>query len=240
MPTIRILALALCACLSTEAAAQAASTGASPISGKAALGYLATSGNTDSTSANASFSIVYSHSAWRQAFEVSGVGASTDDQTTAEAYLFKYEARRAFGEHHFLFGNLDWKRDRFSGYAEQFSQTIGYGRRFIDRERHILDAGLGFGIRQSELRTGVEDDDQIVRGSTTYSWVMTDTTNFEQALVVESGSTNTMVESRSALRARIIGNVALVLSYRVARNSAVPLGSAHADRFSSVSLEYAF
>ena len=123
---------------------------------------------------------------------------------------------------------------------EQFSQTIGYGRRFIDRERHILDAGLGVGIRQSELRTGVEDDDQIVRGSTTYSWVMTDTTNFQQALVVESGSTNTMDESRSALRARIIGNVALVLSYRVARNSAVPLGSAHADRFSSVSLEYAF
>lgn len=240
MSTIRIIVLALCAFLSTAAAAQVAAGGSGPIAGKAALGYLATSGNTDSTSANASFSIAYSHSAWRQAFELSGVGASTDDRTTAEAYLFKYEARRVFGDHHFLFGTLDWKRDRFSGYAEQVSQTIGYGRRFIDRPRHVLDAGLGFGIRQSELRTGVEEDDRIVRGSTTYAWTMTDTTDFEQALVVESGSTNTMMESRSALRARIIGNVALVLSYRVKRNSAVPPGSAQADRFSSVSLEYAF
>ena len=69
---------------------------------------------------------------------------------------------------------------------------------------------------------------------------MTETTDFEQSLVVESGSTNTMTESRSSLRARIIGNVALVLSYRVKHNGSVPQGSANADRFTSVALEYAF
>ncbi len=240
MSIMRAAVLGLCICLSHAALAQSAGAPADRLSGKAALGYLATSGNTDSESTNASFSIVYAPSAWTHSFDVSAVGASTDGETTAESYLFGYEGRRAFGEHHFLFGALDWKRDRFSGYAEQVSQTVGYGRRFLNGERHLLDAGLGFGARQSELRDGTEEDDRIVRGSVNYRWVMTETTDFEQSLVVESGSTNTMTESRSSLRARIIGNVALVLSYRVKHNSSVPQGSANADRFTSVALEYAF
>src|SRR5690606_2085273 len=142
----RALALTILAVASLDAAAQSASSEA-PFSGKAALGYIATSGNTDSTSANAALALRFVRESWRHAFDLSGVGASTDDATTAEAYLFKYEARRAFGEHGYLFTALDYKRDRFSGYAEQVSQTLGYGRRLIDRDRHALDAGVGFGAR---------------------------------------------------------------------------------------------
>jgi putative salt-induced outer membrane protein len=235
----RVLALTLCVWLPLPAGAQD-SGGNDRISGKAALGYLATSGNTESTSANAAFSIVLGLPVWRHAFVVNAIGASTNDQTTAEAYTFKYEARRAFGEHQYVFTAVDWKLDRFSGYAEQLSETVGYGRRLVNRERHRLDGGLGFGARQSELRDGQQEDDAIVRGSIDYVWSLTDTTEFEQALVAESGSTNTMVESRTALRARIIGNIALVLSYRVKYNTSIPQGAANADRFSAVSLEYVF
>src|SRR5690606_27621888 len=52
MSMIRAALLGLCACLSHAAVAQSAATPSDPISGKAALGYLATSGNTDSKSAN--------------------------------------------------------------------------------------------------------------------------------------------------------------------------------------------
>jgi putative salt-induced outer membrane protein len=240
MSRTHALALTILALSSLNAAAQDAGSSNDRFSGKAALGYISTSGNTDSTSANASLSLGWALTAWSHAFELSGIGASTDDQTTAEAYLFKYEARRAFGEHGYLFTALDYKRDRFSGYAEQVSQTVGYGRRLIDRDRHKLDAGVGFGARQSELRDGTEEDDAIVRGSVDYFWTLSDTTEFEQRLVIESGSTNTMTEARSALRARIVGNVALVLSYRIKLNSSVPEGATNADRFTAISLEYAF
>jgi|SRR5690606_22514999 len=234
------LALSILALCSLGAAAQDASSVSEPFSGKAALGYIATSGNTDSTSANASLSLRYSRSSWRHGFDLSGVSASTDDTATAEAYLLKYEARRSFGEHNYLFTALDYKRDRFSGYAEQVSETVGYGRRFIDRERHALDAGIGFGARQSELRDGTEDDDAIVRGSVDYLWTLSDTTELEQALVVESGATNTMTEARSSVRARIVGDIALVVSYRIKMNSSVPEGAANTDRFTTIALEYAF
>jgi len=241
MTRTHAVAASLLAVISLDAAAQdAGSSTPSPFSGKAALGYIATSGNTDSTSANASLSLRYSLTDWRHGFDLSGVGASTGDDTTAEAYVFKYEGRRSFGEHNFLFTTLDYKRDRFSGYAEQVSETVGYGRRVVDLDRHTLDVGIGFGARQSELRDGTEEDDAIVRGSMDYLWALSETTELEQALVIESGSTNTMTEARSSLRARIVGNVALVVSYRIKLNSAVPEGSENADRFTTISLEYAF
>ena len=239
MPRIA-LALTLWPLFACTAAAQDASGSDRGVSGKAALGYLSTSGNTESTNTNAALAILYQLSDWGHDFEVSAVSASSSDETTAEAYLLDYEARRSYGEHHYLFTALDWKRDRFSGYPEQTSETVGYGRRLIDRAGHVLDGGLGIGARQSELLDGTEEGDGIVRGSMDYVWAMTDTAEFEQQVIVESGSTNTMLESRSALRARIIGDISLVLSFRIKQNSAVPPGAASADRFSSISLEYAF
>ena len=239
MPRIA-LALSLLPLLACTAAAQDGSGQARGVSGKAAFGYLATSGNTESRNTNGALSILYQLTNWGHDFELSAVAASSSDQTTAEAYLLAYEARRAYGENHFLFTSLDWKRDRFSGYPRQVSETVGYGRRLIERARHVLDGGLGVGARQSELQDGTEEGDAIVRGSMDYVWAMTDTTEFVQQFIVESGSTNTMLESRSALRARVIGDISLVLSFRFKHNSAVPPGSANADRFSSISLEYAF
>jgi putative salt-induced outer membrane protein len=42
------------------------------------------------------------------------------------------------------------------------------------------------------------------------------------------------------LRADIIGNLALVLSYRLRHNSDVPAGTEKTDRFTAISLEYGF
>ena len=120
------------------------------------------------------------------------------------------------------------------------SQTVGYGRRLLDGGAHTLDGGIGFGVRQAELRDGTDEEDEIARGTIDYLWSMSDTTELEHSLVVESGSTNTMTESRTALRARLIGDVALVLSYRLKYNTDVPAGAEASDRYSSISLEYAF
>jgi putative salt-induced outer membrane protein len=222
------------------ARAQDAGQEEEPVTGKAALGYLATSGNTESTNVNASFNLVYQLPDWRHGFDLSAVSASSNDETTAEAYRASYEARRDFGEHNYFFSALNWRLDRFSGYAEQVSQTVGYGRRLIDRESHVLAASAGTGARQAELRDGSEEDGAIVRGSLDYIWTMSPTAEFEQTLAIESGSTNTSVEALSALRARMLGNISLVLSYRVKHNSNVPPETANADRFSSLALEYAF
>src|SRR5688572_16153349 len=105
-----------------------------PLKGEVALGYLATSGNTESTNANAAFALLYTSGSWAHDFDARAVSASTVDVTTAEAYGAAYQGRRSIGdETAYLFVSLDWQQDRFSAYEEQISEAVGYGRTLLSR-----------------------------------------------------------------------------------------------------------
>ncbi len=210
------------------------------LSGKASFGFLSTSGNTESTNMNAALALVYRLETWRHHFDLSAIGASTNNETTTEAYRAKYEARRDIGRHGYAFTALDWDRDRFSGFDSQSSMTAGYGRRFVDTPKQSVDGGLGAGARDSVLPDGSVERDAVLRTSLDYVWTLSSTSQFEQALVVETGSTNTSTDSVTSLKAGLFGNVGLVISYRLKYNSQVPPGIVNSDRYSSVSLEYAF
>jgi putative salt-induced outer membrane protein len=212
----------------------------SPWAGKARLGYLATSGNTDNSNLNTAFEIGYSAGSWVHAFDAAAIFATEDSATTAEAYAVGWKSERALSEVNFLYGRLDWRKDRFSGYDQQFAQTVGYGRHLIDTERHSLNGEIGFGARQSDLADGTEESETILTGGLYYKWILSETATFTQDLAVESGSTNTYMESKTALSARLVRNLALVASYTVKSNSEVPVGTEKTDTFTALSLEYAF
>lgn len=209
-----------------------------PWDGKATLGYLATSGNTENSNLNSGIEVGYTAGKWQHRMIAKAVNATEDEATTAEAYEWGWKTEYNFTEHNYVFGRLNWRKDRFSGYDQQFSQTAGYGRRLIDGERHQLNAELGLGARQSELIDGTTEDEVIVRGGVDYRWQISDNSEFRQDFVVESGGENTYLESVSAVSARVIGGVALVASYTIKNNSDVPVGTEKTDTFTALSLEY--
>jgi len=211
-----------------------------PWSGAVSLGYLSTSGNTETTSYRTKFGVGYASGDWKHAFAASANGAMESDITTAEAYQAGWKSEYNFTEHDFLFGTVDWRKDLFGGVEQQISETIGYGRRLIDTPKHMLSVGLGAGRRQADLADGTSESGFIGRGSIDYNWIFSETAGFDQNIIVESGSDNTYIESVSAVRARLLGNFALVLSYTIKQNSDVPVGSEKTDKLTAISIEYAF
>jgi len=194
-----------------------------PWSGKVSLGYLGTSGNTDTTNMSGAFEVEYAVEKWTHQFKAAAIKASESNVTTAEAYNAGWKTERQLSEASFLFGRLDWRKDRFSGYDEQFSQTIGYGHRLIDNDKHTLNGELGFGARQSELADGTTENETILTGGLYYKWQISDTAEFTQDLLVEAGDENTYTMSKTALSATLINDLALVASYTIKNNSDVPL-----------------
>jgi putative salt-induced outer membrane protein len=211
-----------------------------PWSGKAALGFLATSGNTDSSSLNSAFTVAYTAGRWTHSLEATAIKAAEDDQTSAEAYAVGWKTEFNMTERDFLFGRVNWRKDRFSGYDQQLSESVGYGRRLIDTGVHFLNAEVGAGARQADLTDGTAEEDMIWRGGLNYQWKFSETAQFTQDITVESGADNTYAESVSAIRTSLIGALALVASYTIKNNSVVPVGSEKTDTFAAVSLEYAF
>lgn len=212
----------------------------SPWSGSFKLGYLATSGNTDSSSLNTGAQIAYTLELWQHEATAAAIQSTESNATTAEAYDFGWKSARNLTDNDFLFGRLDWRKDRFSSYDQQFSQSVGYGRRLIDSEVHKLSAEIGIGARQSDFIDGTDESESILSGRLTYNWLISETATFGQSIVIESGSSNTYAESVTALTARLIGGFALVASYTVKNNSDVLPGSEKTDTFTALSLEYAF
>lgn len=211
------------------------------LSGQIAFGYLATSGNTESENMNLTFGGEYGGEVWRHKLDGQAVKASSNNVTTAEAYGLKWQSRRALAnESNYVFALAAWSRDEFSAYDQQLRQVVGYGRSFLDGERHSLDAEVGAGLRQADRRDGTSEDESIARLSADYEWVVSETATFSQTLSIESGSDNTYSEWVSKLSADVWQNFAIVLSYTIKRNSDVPAGTVKRDTFTAVSIEYSF
>ena len=208
--------------------------------GKLNLGYLASTGNTESSSFVGKLTLAWDLEKWRHAAVASGFSSETDGVTDGEQYRAGYKADRKLGEKNYLFGVINWENDRFSGIDQRISEAVGFGRRFLETGVHTLDLELGVGARQTKRTTGEETDETIGRFAGTYAWKIAENSSFKQSLAVESGDENTYSESVTELTAQLIGRLDLSISYTIKRNSEVPLGSEKTDTYTSVSVVYSF
>ena len=211
-----------------------------PWSGKATLGYLATSGNTETSTLNTGVEVGYATGQWEHRARAAAISASENKVSTAEAYNADWKSIWNITDANFVFGLLDWRKDVFGAFDTQFSQSIGYGRRLIKTDQHLLNIEAGVGARQSETQDGISENEAIFRGGAYYKWLFSETAEFRQDVTVESGSKNTYLESVSAISAKLAGNLALVASYTVKHNTDVPVLTEKTDTYTALSLEYAF
>jgi len=209
-------------------------------SGRAALGYLATSGNSESDSLNANGGLWWNYAPWSHSLLARAIQSNTSGISTAKAYGLAWKSDYALNETDYVFGLIAWDKDKFSAYDQQIREVVGYGRRFIARERHILNGEAGFGARQADLRNGTSQDDGILHLGGDYRWIISDTSEFTQTLSIDSSSDNTFLEATSALSANVRDSLALVISYTIKNNSDVLPGTEKTDTFTAISLEYAF
>lgn len=209
-------------------------------SGRVALGYLATSGNSESDSLNTNFGLWWNYDPWSHSLLGRAIQSNASGISTAKAYGLAWKSNYAVNETDYIFGLVAWDKDKFSAYDQQIREAIGYGRRFVNSERHILNGEAGVGARQADLRTGVSQDEAIIHLGGDYRWVISDTSEFSQTLSIDSGSDNTYLEATSALSATVRENLALVISYTIKNNSDVLPGTEKTDTFTAISLEYTF
>lgn len=235
--TLRACCLSL-ALIAAAAAAEPAPEGG--LTGKAELGYLATSGNTDTSSLNAKLAMQFEAISWRHSLSAAAVRSEDSGIITAERYQFGLKSDYKFNEHDYMFVTVNWEQDEFAGFSQRTSEAIGYGRRLISSPAHHLDLELGVGARQTDLVLGPSVDETILRASGKYKWSISETSTFDQSLIVEKGGESTYTESVSALGVRINGALSLKVSYTIKDNSKVPAGLENTDTYTAIGIEYTF
>lgn len=218
-----------------------------PWSGDVGVGYLATSGNSESSSINGKFELVYTAKRWRNTLNAAATQSAQEDEATgetrrsAERYTAGDKADFNFTERDYAFLALEFEKDLVGPVRERTSETAGYGRKILTGPAHLLEAELGAGARQTEDQgTQETHSDAIGRARVAYKWNFSETSYLGETVKVESGESNTSTESVTELRVSLVGTLFALGSYTVRSNSDVPPGTKKTDTITALSLGWTF
>jgi putative salt-induced outer membrane protein len=221
---------------------EAAAEEKGPWAGNVSLGFLSAKGNTDNESLTFDFGVSYTTGKWMHRLQGNAFGSRDDGTTTSESYKVDWKTAYDFSDRSYAFGAVEYTNDRFSGFQYQAYETAGYGHRVIKTERQDLNLEIGAGLRQSETQRPLNEtiDEGVWQLGGEYVLRFGAGAEFSEVLNIFGGSSNTYTESVTKLKASLAGPLALALSYTVRHNSDVPPNTEKSDRFTAISLEYAF
>jgi len=241
LPFIATLAVALLA-----PAAQAQWTG------KAELGIMSSSGNTESKSANAKLDLAHESANWKNAVYAAALYGENADFTTAERYEARYQLDRKINDRLSWFVGVRGEEDSFSGFAYQATASAGMSYKFIDNADTKLDASVGAGYRMLQTEAliktpagevierieGEKEDDIVGTLSSNYEHAFTKSTKITNKLLVESGSLNTSVQDDISLAVSMTDVLALAVGFGVRYNTDPPPLAEDTDTLFTVNLVY--
>lgn len=208
--------------------------------GSVALGYLQTTGNVNSSTFNGKALAGYRSGNWQDSVLVQTLKASQDGGLIAESFNFNGQADYNLDPNDYLFGNLDYLRDVFSGYERRVSEVVGVGHRLLTTSSQQLDVEFGVGGRQTRYTTGLRESEPVERLAASYLWKFSTNSNFTENFSTVHGSSNTLTQSVSTLTANLDNSFALSVSYTVTHNSVVLPGFKNTDAVTALSLVYTF
>jgi putative salt-induced outer membrane protein len=209
-------------------------------SGTIAGGYVAVRGNSESETENFKAEVLYDQGKWHHSLLGTAIGASQDDETSAEAYKVQAKTKYDLADRYYAFGLAEYNKDRFSSYDYQIFEAAGLGWRVFQTKTMELNLEAGPGLTQSKLDSGEDQNEMVARVGGDYHWHISENAVFSETASSSIGSDNTYIESLTELKANVVGNLALVLGYLWKHNTDVDPGTDKSDTLTSISLEYKF
>lgn len=208
--------------------------------GSVSLGYLHTTGNSNTVSLNGKALAGYKRDRWIDTFALTALNASQDNVRTAESYEGSAQSNYSLNDNDYVFGLVDYLADRFSGYQRRATEAAGYGRLLVNSDSQQLSVEAGLGARQTLFTDATRKRNVIERLGVNYLYRFDTKSNFNENLTVEHGKDNNFTQSVTALTTNLAGDFALSVSYTLKHNSTVLPGFKHTDTIAAVSLVYSF
>jgi len=208
--------------------------------GEAELGFISTSGNTDTETFSAKAKVINERAKWKHTGIAESTRTADKGLITAQRYLISAKSDYKFNDSAYMFGLLNYEENRFSGYKSQSSLIIGYGHKLVTSATIKLEAELGYGTRNNVTLAGVSADNGILYGSMDLNWKISDSSSFSEKITVENGSDATITKAVTSLTAKINSKLVSKITYTIKNTSDVPVGFEETDSETAITLVYSF
>jgi len=209
--------------------------------GKGEAGFAVTSGNSDTTTANAKIAVKRKVEAWEHSATLAGLYVRNDGATSARRWEAGAQTRYGFGSGRtFWFGGARYEKDRFSGFAYQGIVNTGIGHKFIDSEATKLSGLLGAGFKFAKALDVLneKENDAVATAGLDFSHQLTQWTSVFNKFAAETTSDNNFLQNELGLSVKMSDRLALAVGYAVRHNTDPPPGFRKTDTQSTVNLVY--
>jgi len=225
----------------------------------AELGFLFKTGNTKSADIKAGFNINYEKDQWRSlvVFNILAKKLEEEDDagdkefvTTDNKWDILTQTNYSINESgkDYLYGNLAYEQDKFSGFESQSSFSAGWGRHWYENKTTSFFADVGPGVKHDVTRTtGVEpsisNTNFIIQAQALYTHRFNDFVEFKQYLVAKQATQsgdNSVYKSESSVTAQLIDALQLKFSLRIDYDTEVEAEFENTNTETSMTLIYNF
>lgn len=213
----------------------------SPWSGNAELGFIDTSGNTDTRSTNGAFELKHTGEHWDTSLKLSALTSKEQGITSKEKYNAAVKFDRNLSERSYLAIDATQERDRFNGFEYQSTLSVGYGYRAIKEDKMNLALEAAPGFRRDKLKdSGTISEDPILRLAANFDWEISEGVSFIEEFTADIGEDNATYKSETGLKSNIIGALATKITYKIKYVDDVPDDKENTDRELGITLVYSF
>lgn len=223
------------------------------VTGDVELGFLLTSGNTDSFAIRANSELVHELEYFRNRYQLQSLlqknnvtNASTGDKnqvTTASRYGFTGQSNyKIVTGRQTVFGRGAYLHDKFGAFKEQASLVLGYGNRLYEKQSDYFDLETGPGFGHQEAASGNTNTGLIWYLAANLDYQLYDTSKFRQTLesAMALNGENSTVLSRSSLTTQVADRLSMRFNFVVKFNSDPEGDRKQMDTETSASLVYTF
>lgn len=216
-----------------------------PFSMDGEFGFIATTGNTETTSIKGKLSAHQELIQWSNDFTLEALYKKDEindvEQTTAQKYFLSAQGNyKLENPDHRIFGFTSYEDDKFSSFNYQATLATGWSQKLWEDDKSQFNYSIGPGYSFAETTEGEDQNSLIVRAALDYQWKISDTANFKQLLSTEVGEDNTKSKSETSVSAQISGGLSLKVSLILDHNSDVADEIDNLDTQTSVTLVYSF
>lgn len=225
---------------------QAAEEVADPVwAGQAELGFIETSGNTDTRSFNGKFNLEHDIQPMKIGLRLEALTGEENGTSSKEKYFAEVKSDYTLGEYDYITSLLSYEDDRFSGFEYQSVLSVGYGYRLWHAKKGHFDVEVGPGYRRTALEVRDEEGDKlkeeaIGRLALDFSIDISDNATFLEVITIETGEFGTVYRSIMGLQSTLVSTLAMKINYEVKYTDTVPEGTEEMDTIVGATLVYGF
>jgi putative salt-induced outer membrane protein YdiY len=231
----------------------------------AELGFLFKSGNTKSGDIKAAFNLKHEKGQWRNVLNVNALAKKTElendageeeFQTTDNKWDINTQTNYSLEKDgkNYLYANLAYEQDKFSGFVSQSSLSAGWGRHFWETETSSFFADIGPGIKYDTLRAIPATDKTpaiaetsetatIIQAQALYTAKINDYVEFKQYFVAKQAvdsDKNSAYKAESSITTKLIESLQFKFSFSVDYDTEVEAEFENTNTETSVTLVYSF